>query len=142
MRTIEEHIVLLDRIPTVLDVQSVWALLFHCANARANCSLRVVRPELVTQFAEAHDEGIWRCMCAVQGVATDQCDALAKATLLLSMGGVGLRSAARTCVPAFWASWADSLAMIRERQPRGCSSHSQFECIGAIRLRGSWCARV
>ena len=33
------------------------------------------------------------------------------------MGGVGLRSVARTCVPAFWASWADSLAMIRERHP-------------------------
>ena len=127
MRTIEEHTVLLDRIPTVPDVQSAWALLLHCANARANYSLRVVRPELVTQFAEAHDEGIWRCMCAVLGVATDQCDALAKATasLPLSMGGVGLRSAARTCVPAFWAKLGRFV-----------------ECIGAIGLRGSWCARV
>ena len=57
------------------------------------------------------------CLCSILGVAVDQCDAVARATASLSMGGVGLRSAARTCVPAFWASWADSLAMIRERHP-------------------------
>ena len=51
-----------ERIPTVPDVQSAWLC----------CS--------VTQIAEAHDEGMWRCMCAILGVATDQCDAVAKAT--------------------------------------------------------------
>ena len=50
--------------------------------------------------------------------APDVCDALTKetATLPLSMG-VGLRSAVRTSVPAFWASWADSISMIQERHP-------------------------
>ena len=33
------------------------------------------------------------------------------------MGGLGLRSASRTSQSAFWASWADSLSMIRERHP-------------------------
>ena len=33
----------------------------------------------------------------------------------LVLGGIGLRSAMRTRTPAFWASWADSLAMIHVR---------------------------
>ena len=39
------------------------------------------------------------------------------ATLPLSKGGLGLRSAVRTSVPAHWASWADVLPMIRDRHP-------------------------
>ena len=35
----------------------------------------------------------------------------------LSLGGLGLRSAVRTSVPAHWASWADVLPMIRDRHP-------------------------
>ena len=58
-------------------------------------------------------------MCAIWGVATEQCDAVAKATasLLLGMGGVDC-GVQRGRVPVFWASWADSLAMIQERPPR------------------------
>ena len=117
--TIDVHTELLQRIPSLPDVQSAWAILLHCANARANYSLRVVRPELAMEFARAHDAGLWRCLCAILGMAPDVCDALTKetATLPLSMGGVGLRSAVRTSVPAFWASWADSISMIQERHP-------------------------
>ena len=43
-RTSSKHQVLLDRIPLVQDVQSAWLLLIHCACARANYLLRVVRP--------------------------------------------------------------------------------------------------
>ena len=116
---VEEHNVLLERIPSVPDVQSAWALLLHCANARANYALRVVRPDLARQFAQAHDAGLWRCLCAIVRVGEDQCDPLAKdaASLPLSMGGLGLRSAVRTSNSAFWASWADSLPMVRERHP-------------------------
>ena len=116
-RTAEKHATLLERIPTVSDVQSPWALLLHWANARANYSIRVVRPELCGAFAEAHDSGLWRCLCAILRIPTDQCDAVAQeaATLPLALGGLGLRSAARTRVAAHWASWADSLPMIRER---------------------------
>ena len=39
----EEQALLLERIPAVPDVQSSWALLLHCAAARANFLLRVVK---------------------------------------------------------------------------------------------------
>ena len=35
----------------------------------------------------------------------------------LVLGGVGLRSASRVSEPACWASWADSLSVIRSRHP-------------------------
>ena len=48
LSTIEDkHRVLLDAIPTVPDIQSAWLLLLHCASARANCYIRVVRPKLL-----------------------------------------------------------------------------------------------
>ena len=106
---VDEHNVLLERIPSLPDVQSAWALLLHCANARANYVLRVIRPELARHFAQAHDAGLWRCLCAILRVGEDQCDALAKdaASLPLCMGGLGLRSVVRTSSSAHWASWAD-----------------------------------
>ena len=64
-RTHQAHRTLLQRIPRVPDVQSAWALLLHCASARANYSLRVVRPELVAQFAAAHDASLWSCLCDI-----------------------------------------------------------------------------
>ena len=107
---------LLNAIPTVPDVQSAWLLLLHCASARANNQLRVVRPE-VKSFAESHDQGLWRC--AIVGVPSETCDVLtrATATLPLSLGGLGLRSAARTRGPAYWASSADTLSMVQARHP-------------------------
>ena len=39
-------------------------------------------------------------------------------TLLLSAGGLGLVSAVRVRAAAHWASWADSLRMVRQRNPR------------------------
>ena len=59
-RTSQSHETLLERIPTLPDVQTAWALLLHCANARATYLLRVVRPEMVHRFAEGHDHGLWR----------------------------------------------------------------------------------
>ena len=35
----------------------------------------------------------------------------------LVLGGLGLRRAARTSKPAYWASWADCLSMIQRRHP-------------------------
>ena len=50
-------------------------------------------------------------------VGEDQCDSLVNGagSLPLNMGGLGLCSAVRTSNSAFWASWADSLPMVRER---------------------------
>ena len=67
--------VLLDVIPKVPDVQSAWLLLLRCASARANYQLRVIiRPGLVESFAESHDQGLWRCLCAILEVPVDTCD--------------------------------------------------------------------
>ena len=111
----EKHQVLLERIPKIADVQSAWALLLHCANARSNYYLRVVRPA----FARAHDEGLWTCLSAIMGVPSTLCSETARevASLPLAMGGMGLRSAVRTASSAFWASWADCLHMIHLRHP-------------------------
>ena len=38
-------------------------------------------------------------------------------TMPFSIGGMGLHSAHRSSPSAYWASWADSLPMIRERHP-------------------------
>ena len=39
-------------------------------------------------------------------------------TLPLRFGGLGLRSAQRTGAAAYWASWADTLAMMKARCPQ------------------------
>ena len=109
---------ILRRIPTLPDVQSAWLLLLHCASTRANHSLRVVRPEWALEFARAHDQEVWECLCHILTVPTGpESVARASTTLPLAMGGLGLRSAERTRWPACWASWADTLPMIRERHP-------------------------
>ena len=119
--------VLLDAIPKVPKVQSAWLLLLHCASARANYQFRVVRPGLVESFAESHDQGLWRCLCAILEVLVDTCDVVtrATATLPLSLGGLGLRSAERTKVAVCWASWADVLPMIQARHPAVAASMVQ-----------------
>ena len=44
--------------------------------------------------------------------------ATAVAQFPLREGGLGLRSAVRVAPAAYWASWADCLAMVRARHPR------------------------
>ena len=110
-KVLEEHDVLLSR-------QSAWALLLHCAGGRANYMLRVVRPEAVQTFAEGHSDGLWSCLRNILGVTLDTNPSVRDiATMLLSLGGMGLRNAVRTSPAAFWASWADCLSMVRERHP-------------------------
>ena len=114
----EEQRVLLERIPRVHDVQSAWLLLLHCASARANYQLRSVPPDATADFATTHDAGLWRCLCSILQLDPAQPDSIREtATVPLSLGGLGLRSASRTLVPAFWSSWADCLGMIHKRHP-------------------------
>ena len=114
----DKHRVLLDAIPTVPDIQSAWLLLLHCAAARANYHIRVVRPDLVDNFAQSHDQGLWQCLCTIMDVPADG-DPVTRATasLPLSLGGLGLRSAQRTREAAYWGSWSDTLPMILARHP-------------------------
>ena len=44
----------LSRIPSLPDMQAVW-LFLYCTSARANYLLRVVPPDSVAGFAQAHD---------------------------------------------------------------------------------------
>ena len=119
VRKIQDHRILLERIPAVTDVQSAWSLLLHCASARANYILRVARPDLVREIAAEHDQGIWQCCYEILGVSSGDVSAITRdtATLPLALGGLGLRSATLTSLPAFWASWADCLRMIHKRHP-------------------------
>ena len=43
-------------------------LLLHCAAARATYFLRTLPPEAVARFADAHDAGLWRCMCRLLNI--------------------------------------------------------------------------
>ena len=78
-----------------------------------------MRPNVAEDFAHAHNAGLWQCLKDILGVSPDQCDRLSRdaSSLPLSVGGLGLRNAVRTGVPAFWASWADPLQMVHERHP-------------------------
>ena len=65
--------------------------------------LRVVRTELVDDFAEGHNTGLWRCLAPIIPTSVGA-DGTAKATasLPLAMERMGLRDASRTGQPAFW----------------------------------------
>ena len=98
-----DHQTLLDRIPSLPDLQSSWLLLLHCASARANYFLRVVPPVLAEEFAREHDRSLWRCLCRILRSGEGECQDSARsaATLPLALGGLGLRSALRTRSSAF-----------------------------------------
>ena len=118
-KIMEKQHTFLQRIPSIPDLQSAWLLLLHCASPRANYLLRVLPPDGVLRYAQVHDERLWQCFCRLLSIAPDQCDRIAasSSTLPMSLGGLGLRSAARTSAPAYWASWADTLPMIHQRHP-------------------------
>ena len=113
-----EQRTLLERIPQVRDLQSAWLLLLHCATARAKYLLRVVEPQAVAEYARLHDNGTWNCLCHILHISPEQgADIRSAANLPLVFGELGVRSASRVCVAAYWASWADCLTMIQARHP-------------------------
>ena len=57
---IEEERRLWETIPSVPDLQCAWQLLVQSANPRANHSLRTMPPSCTTEYARAHDEGLWQ----------------------------------------------------------------------------------
>ena len=124
-----EHDHLLEMIPQVQDVQAAWLLLLYCASTRANFFLRTVAPEFTLEFAERHDEQVFKCLSKVLQTETLHPRNHEAATMPLTLGGFGLgnaqrtRNAAaqRTRDAAHWGSWADSLEMIRARHPEVAS---------------------
>ena len=112
-----EHQTTLDWIPRVKDLQCAWLLLLHCASARANYQLRAVSPTSTAQFAQVHDVSVWQCLCTMLWIEpTQTANVRDIASLPLVLGELGLGRAGRSRVPAHWASWADCLPMIFERQ--------------------------
>jgi hypothetical protein len=113
----EEHSTLLDALQTMPEMQSAWLLLSLCANARANYYLRALPPGLSREFAERHDASLFQTVLRLldqpAGSEEDMQWARAVAQLPLRAGGLGLRSAVRVAPAAYWASWADCLAMVR-----------------------------
>ena len=135
----EQHQVLLQRFPRVRDLQSARLLLLHCASARANYFLRAVDPGSSVDFARTHDEDIWQCTCDILHVDPVQARSVKEvASLPLVLGGLGLRSAERVRVSAFWASWADCNPTIHTRHPvvadalvRQLEGHPHTSCLRA-----------
>ena len=109
----------LEKIPRVKDLQCAWLILLFCGVSRANFFIRAVSPDHSLQFAQRHEEQIWRCLTTLIGVAPEAISESARyaATLPLSSGGMGCRSSVRLTHAARWASWADSNKMIGERHP-------------------------
>ena len=108
-------------LPEVPDLQCAWQLLVQCAGPRANHLLRTLPPSQSKTYAGEHDAGMWATaktlLGGLPGTPAEQATARDLASLPLRLGGAGLRSVVRTGPAAYWASWADALAMINARAP-------------------------
>ena len=129
-----KHGVLLEAIPNVVDVQCAWLLLVHCASARANYSLRVVRPEWVHHFAVDHDIRICGSVSAQSSKSRWMAAGSQQGTQPRCFGcWVDLAcSTQRSSVAAYWASWADALPMIQERHPAKWPTRSHIDWKGFL----------
>ena len=92
-------------------IQSSSSLLLHCASARANYLLRVVKPE-ARACSQRHNEGL---LFKILHVDPGHCADAKVAAMLLNLGGMGLRDTLRVATPAYWASWTDCMPMIFKR---------------------------
>ena len=115
----EEQSVFLERIPEVQDTQCAFQLLLQCAGPRANHTLRTLPPSASAEYAQTHDVKLIQCF---SNVLSKRLHPLAEdiARLPFREGGLSLRSAARSAVGAYWASWADCISQIEARAPRAC----------------------
>ena len=120
-RRLAEERLLWEAIPAVPDLQCAWQILVQCPNPRGNHTIRTLPPGMAVEYARVHDEGIWntaiRVLADIPGSEAERERARELASLPLRMGGLGLRSMSRCSRAAYWASWADALPMIQERNP-------------------------
>ena len=74
----------------------------------------------IKPYAAAHDAAVWGTLQACVGEPAEdaECPARAIALLPASLGGLGLTQATRAAPAAYWAAWADSLAVFEARCPR------------------------
>ena len=81
--------------------------------------LRILPPSLSRGYAVEHDNALWQGFYTTFATQASQGDSTARnvATLPGQMGGLGLRSAARLAVPAYWASLVNTLNVLSARAP-------------------------
>ena len=111
------HQQLLQRIPTLDDLQASWLLLLFCASPRSTYLLRMCAPDSTKDFAEAHDTAIGACLQSLLQTTDIPATSLAIAHLPLTEGGLGLMSATILAAPAYWSSWADTLPVLQAHLP-------------------------
>ena len=105
---INEEARLWAALPWVPDLQCAWQIILQCAGPSCHF-LRTVPPHQSAKYAEDHDKGM--------GDEVRKEEGRQLATLPMRLGGLGLRSASRTALAAYWASWADALPMLSARLP-------------------------
>ena len=115
--TLHTHQQLLQRIPTLDDLQASWLLLLFCASPRSTYLLRMCAPDSTKDFAEAHDTAIGACLQSLLQTTDIPATSLAIAHLPLTQGGLGLMSATILAAPAYWSSWADTLPVLQAHLP-------------------------
>ena len=114
----DRHETLLSSLPGLGDTQVSWLLLLYTAAPRAQFALRTLPPRLTRDFAHAHDARVLTVLSALllaEGPSPLPPAAARVAQLALRHGGLGLRSAALHAPAAYWASWADAVAVLRVR---------------------------
>ena len=111
------HDQLLQRLPELDDLQASWLLLLFCCSPRCNYLLRIFPPSVTAEYAGAHDSAVLSTFADFLGVDGLPDRARRIAQLPLSLGGLGLVSAAQTSVSAYWASWADCLPVLGQHLP-------------------------
>ena len=109
---------LLAALQEVPDLQSAWQILVQSAGPRCNHLLRTLPPSQSAEYAQAHDQAMWQSVKNLLGLTSAEMHSPELATLPMRLGGLGVRSAARTAIAAFWASWADAIEMIQQRCPQ------------------------
>ena len=118
VNTFDRQAALLDQLPKLQDTQVAWLLLSCCACPRAQYALRTLPTASTLEYATRHDAAIHQCLDtilfadAAQGLPGP---VVARAQLALRHGGLGLRSAARHAPAAFWASRADTIPVLQQR---------------------------
>ena len=119
---LQDETYLLERVAQLPDPQSAWQLLTKCAVPRGNYWLRTLPPSLSGEYAQARDEALWKTAIEITGGAALPQRSVMKARRIAELpsrlGGLGIRSSFNTRSASYWASWADALEMIHQRNPR------------------------
>ena len=110
---------LLEAIPTLPDLQTSWLMLLCCAPPRPHYALRGLRPDLMRDFAIAHDQSIHQCLAQLLQIPKPTLPETSanRARLVLNHGGLGLRRAFLHTAATFWASWQDAASTIHSKTP-------------------------